>query len=86
MRISVFTWEEQERKKKIFISFFNLVLDQLQVYSDLTYFRNFRRHRSYLAENRDLLGVGTSSTFVFFRAQALFMAFNIQTASILFIS
>lgn len=36
----MFTWEKQEEKKKIFISFFNLVLDHLQVYSDLTYFRN----------------------------------------------
>lgn len=39
MRISVFTWEGRETKK--IISFFNLVLDQLQVYSDLTYFRDW---------------------------------------------
>ncbi len=40
MRISVFTREEQETKKDLHFIFYNLVLDQLQVYSDLTYFRN----------------------------------------------
>lgn len=42
MRISVFTREERETKKIIsfFQPFFNLVLDQLQLNSDLTYFRN----------------------------------------------
>lgn len=84
MRISVFTREEQETKK-IFISFFNLALDQLQVYSDLTYFRN--GDTDLIWQRTDLQGVGTSCKCVFFLGpRSYFMAFSIQTALILFTS
>lgn len=69
MRISVFTWEEQNWGVGgwIFILFFNLVLDQLQVYSDMTYLRNLHANRLWL---RGVESVG-SVCLLFLKLQVL---------------